>query len=176
VFEIRWHGRGGQGSFTGAKLLGEAAAIFDKRYAQAFPSFGPERRGAPVLGFNRISDQPVTDRSELKACDVIVILDETLWNENYLSDLKEGAIVLMNSSLKFEDSRIKTIDATAMAIDIINVPIGNTAMLGFLAALKPEIVSFKACEDAVGSSLKASLAAKNIDLLHAAFKYGKELI
>ncbi|MCK8058733.1 MULTISPECIES: 2-oxoacid:acceptor oxidoreductase family protein [unclassified Fusibacter] len=174
MFEIRWHGRGGQGSFTGAKLLGEAAAIFDKRYAQAFPSFGPERRGAPVLGFNRISDVPVTDRSELKACDVIVFLDDTLWSEAYLSDLKEDAVVLMNTTSSVNDPRIKTIDATGMAIDIIKRPIGNTAMLGFLAALKPEIVSYKACEDAVASSLKPSLAQMNIELLKAAFDYGKE--
>ena len=77
MVEVRWHGRGGQGAFTAARLLGASAALFEGRHALAFPSFGPERRGAPVLGFTRIDDHKITDRSAVTACDFVVVLDET---------------------------------------------------------------------------------------------------
>lgn len=69
MIEIRWHGRGGQGAFTAARLLGLAAAVEGGKYALAFPSFGPERRGAPVLGFTKIDDKPIRNRSQIKHCD-----------------------------------------------------------------------------------------------------------
>ena len=69
--QIRWHGRGGNGAFTAARLLGAAASIYEGQPAQAFPSFGPERRGAPVLGFTRISDKTITDHSQVYECDLI---------------------------------------------------------------------------------------------------------
>ncbi len=174
MYEIRWHGRGGQGSFTGAKLLGTAAALYDDRYAQAFPSFGPERRGAPVLGFNRIDVNPIHLRSEVDRCDVIIFLDETLWEEAYLEDLKPGAFVLINSSKHFEDPRVFSMDATGMALEILGKPMANTAMLGFLAAKAPAMVSREACEKAIEKSMGASLAKGNLALFQAAFSVGKE--
>ena len=175
--EIRWHGRGGQGSFTGAKLLGIAASLHDDRYAQAFPSFGPERRGAPVLGFNRISDEKITDRSEIDRCDYILVLDETLWNENYLNDLKEHAQVIINTDKDhFTDERIKTIDATGMALDILGLPIANTAMLGYLAAISDKVVTYQACEKALKEALKPSIIDKNLLLLKNAYQLGQESI
>jgi pyruvate ferredoxin oxidoreductase gamma subunit len=174
--EIRWHGRGGQGSFTGARLLGTAASIYDDRYAQAFPSFGPERRGAPVLGFNRISDKKITDRSEIGTCDYIIILDETLWNDRYLLDLKENGLVLINTKNTLDmDKRIITIDATGLALEILGMAIANTAMLGFLAALSREVVSYGACEKALHSALKPSILEKNLILLDKAYRLGKEI-
>lgn len=174
MFEVRWHGRGGQGSFTGAKLLGVASALFDNHYAQAFPSFGPERRGAPVLGFNRLSMNPITDRSELEKCDRIVFLDETLFNESYLSDLKENALILMNSQNTFEDPRIRCLDATGLALEILNRPIANTAMLGFLAALSEGEITLDACIKAVENDMKPSLASKNVALLKQAYEMGRQ--
>lgn len=175
MYEIRWHGRGGQGSFTGAKLLGMAAALYDDRYSQAFPSFGPERRGAPVLGFNRISDTPVHDRSEIDSCDAIIILDDTLWQESYLKDLKPHARVLINSTKTFTDSRILALDAESLAQQILGRPITNTAMLGFFAANHPAMVSQAACLQAITASMKPALAQKNIDLFNAACQRGKEI-
>lgn len=173
--EIRWHGRGGQGSFTGAKLLGVAAAIYDDRFAQAFPSFGPERRGAPVLGFNRISDKKIVERDEISMCDYVVVLDDTLWNEAYLDDLKEGGLALINSDSKIsDDPRVKVIDATKMALEILGLPIANTAMIGFLAALSEGVVTYDACENALVSSLKPSIVEKNKALLKSAYDFGKE--
>ncbi len=177
IKEIRWHGRGGQGSFTGAKLLGIAASINDGRFAQAFPSFGPERRGAPVLGFNRISDTKITDRSEIEKCDSIIFLDETLWNETYLDDLKENALVLINTDKElFSDSRIKTINATGLAIDVLGMPIANTAMLGFLVALSEGVVTYGSCVNALKSALKPSILDKNLILLEKAYQLGKETL
>ncbi len=173
--EIRWHGRGGQGSFTGAKLLGIAASIHDGRFAQAFPSFGPERRGAPVLGFNRINDEKITDRSEIQKCDFIIFLDDTLWSDHYLQDLKENALVLINTDKKiFDDTRIKTIDATGLALEILGMPIANTAMLGFLTALSEGVVTYPACEAALTSALKPSILQKNLILLEKANRIGKD--
>ncbi len=176
MYEIRWHGRGGQGSFTGAKLLGAAAALYDDRFSQAFPSFGPERRGAPVLGFNRIADTPVHDRSEIERCDAIIFLDETLWQDRYLTDLKENARILINSAKSFDDPRICAIDATALAQEILGRPITNTAMLGLFSALNPAMVSREACIQAITASMKPTLAQKNIALFHAACEAGEEFL
>ncbi len=173
MFEVRWHGRGGQGSFTGAKLLGVASAIYDERFAQAFPSFGPERRGAPVLGFNRLSDTAITDRSEIEKCDCIVFLDETLFHEGYLEDLKSNAYILINSKKTFADERIFSFDATGLAIEVIGRPIANTAMLGYLAAKSEGEISLDACIKAIASDMKASLAASNTLLLKRAYDLGR---
>ncbi len=172
--EIRWHGRGGQGSFTGAKLLGVAAAIHDDRYAQAFPSFGPERRGAPVLGFNRISDEEIRERNEISKCDYMVILDDTLWNNDYLNDLKPDGLILINSEdSNWNDERVKVLDATKLALDTLGLPIANTAMIGFLAALSEGVVTMEACQEALKSALKPSVVEKNIELLAKAYELGK---
>ncbi|MEI7885349.1 MAG: 2-oxoacid:acceptor oxidoreductase family protein [Clostridia bacterium] len=175
MYEIRWHGRGGQGSFTGAKLLGTAAAIYDNRFAQAFPSFGPERRGAPVLGFNRIANQPINDRSEIEQCDTIIILDDTLMSDSYLEDLKENAKILLNSTKEYFNKKIISIDATSLAQKILGKPITNTAMLGLFAALNKDIVTHNACIMAINSSIKNAIAQMNIELFIAAYKIGEDI-
>lgn len=173
MFEIRWHGRGGQGSFTGAKLLGVAASIYDEKFAQAFPSFGPERRGAPVLGFNRISTEKITDRSELSKCDFIVFLDDTLFDESVLSDLRnDEALILVNTQRVIDHKNIKCIDATKIALELLGIPIANTVMLGFLAYYAKEAVSFEACTNAIKSSMKPSIADKNIEAFKRAYDQG----
>ncbi|HEX7475076.1 MAG TPA: 2-oxoacid:acceptor oxidoreductase family protein, partial [Dehalococcoidales bacterium] len=99
MIEIRWHGRGGQGAVTSAEILAEAAISEDK-FAQAFPSFGPERRGAPVLAFVRISpNQPIRIRSSITEPDVVVVLDPGLLRiVNVTSGLKPGGIVIVNTT------------------------------------------------------------------------------
>lgn len=173
MFEVRWHGRGGQGSFTGAKLLGVASAVYDQRYAQAFPSFGPERRGAPVLGFNRLSDVPITDRSEIEKCDRIVFLDETLFNEGYLADLKSNALILINSQKTFAHGSIMSFDATGLALEMIGRPLANTAMLGFLAAVSEGEITLNACIQAIQNDMKPSIAKGNVELLKRAYDIGR---
>lgn len=173
MFEIRWHGRGGQGSFTGAKLLGVAAALYDDVYAQAFPSFGPERRGAPVLGFNRIGKEKITDRSEISKCDFIVYLDDTLFNESVLDDLKDDkALILINTQKESWHERIHCIDATQIALEVLGLPIANTVMLGYLASFADTAVSKSACVEAIRSSMKPSLAENNIKAFEIAYERG----
>ena len=85
--EIRWHGRGGQGAFTASKLFGEALALYGGVHALAFPSFGPERRGAPALAFTNIDDHKINDLSDIKLCHYIVIIVDTFNNERFFDDL-----------------------------------------------------------------------------------------
>lgn len=173
MIEIRLHGRGGQGAFTAARLLGHAAAICDGRYAQAFPSFGPERRGAPVLAFTRISDERIYDRSEVVNCDYCMVLDETLFGEPVLNGLRENALVVINSARPAGDfpcngRRVFTIDATKMALDILKRPIVNVPMLAAFSAVSG-ITGIEALLDAVDAQLPPSLRAKNKELMRYAF-------
>lgn len=173
MIEVRWHGRGGQGTWTVARLLGMAATQFEGRYALAFPSFGPERRGAPVLGFTKIDDQKIRDRSEVRACDYIVVLDETLVDESTGSGLKAGGVVILNSSAPdkytryFPDATVRRIDATSMALETLGVPITNTAMLGALVAVSG-IVSLDSINRAINQEMRASLRVKNIETVKRA--------
>jgi pyruvate ferredoxin oxidoreductase gamma subunit len=140
MIEIRFHGRGGQGAVTSAELLA-MAAIGEGKYAQAFPSFGPERRGAPVVAFCRISDQPIRIRANIYEPDIVVVLDPTLLKfVNVAAGLKPKGIVvttskdspeLVKEALKI-NNRIAVVDAIKIAMEVLGVPITNTAMLGSL--------------------------------------------
>ena len=139
LIEIRWHGRGGQGAVTSAELLAQAA-ISEDQYAHAFPSFGPERRGAPVLSFVRISRQePIRIRAEITEPDVVVVLDPGLLPIiNVTSGLKDDGLVVINTRKQAEQIRrefginqsIATVNATKIAREILGVPITNTTMVG----------------------------------------------
>jgi pyruvate ferredoxin oxidoreductase gamma subunit len=139
LVEIRWHGRGGQGAVTSAELLAQAA-ISEGKYAQAFPSFGPERRGAPVQAFNRIdSKDPVRIRADILEPDVVVVLDPSLLSiVNVTSGLKDGGTVIINTRKTAEQIRkefgiknpVATVNATKIAREKLGVPIVNTTMLG----------------------------------------------
>jgi pyruvate ferredoxin oxidoreductase gamma subunit len=139
MIEIRWHGRGGQGAVTSAEILAEAAISEDK-FAQAFPSFGPERRGAPVLAFVRISpNQPIRIRSSITEPDVVVVLDPGLLRiVNVTSGLKPGGIVIVNTTKTAAQIRLEfnitatlgTVTATKIATELLGVPIVNTTMIG----------------------------------------------
>jgi len=137
--EIRFHGRGGQGAVTSAELVAQAA-ISEGLYAQAFPNFGPERRGAPVLSFLRVSEKPIRIRSKVYQPDVIVILDPTLLSSASPTDgLKREGLVVINSNKPAEELRklfpgfrIAAVDASRIAREEMGVPITNTTMLGSL--------------------------------------------
>lgn len=141
LVEVRWHGRGGQGAVTSAELLARAA-IAEGKYAQAFPSFGPERRGAPVLAFDRISiKDPIRVRAEITEPDVIVVLDSGLVSVvNVTSGLKDDGIIILNTKRSAEEVAaeygnkwtVAVINATHIAQEILKVNIVNTTMLGAL--------------------------------------------
>ncbi|MFH0769385.1 MAG: pyruvate ferredoxin oxidoreductase subunit gamma [Chloroflexota bacterium] len=139
LVEIRWHGRGGQGAVTSAEILARAA-IDEGKFAQAFPSFGPERRGAPVLAFDRVSEkEPIKIRAEITEPDVIVVLDPGLLTVvNVTSGLKKQGTVIINTKKSIPDIesslgnkwRLAVVDATKIAREVLGVPIVNTTMLG----------------------------------------------
>ena len=141
LIEIRWHGRGGQGAVTSAELVAQAA-INEGRYAQAFPAFGAERRGAPVVAFVRIhTDEPIRVRAEVTEPDVVVVLDPGLLRiVNVTSGLKANGMVVINSKKQPEQIRqefslnwsLATVDATKIARELLGVPIVNTSMVGAL--------------------------------------------
>lgn len=173
MIEVRWHGRGGQGSFTVARLLGKAAALFENRPALAFPSFGPERRGAPVLGFTKIDDKKITDRSEVVECDYAVVLDETLINEQITNGIKKNGTIVINTAHPEKYDYLNginriSIDATTIALEILGRPITNTAMLGALVAASG-IVSLDAAIKGIENELKPSLVEKNVAVLKRAY-------
>ncbi|MFC1958754.1 2-oxoacid:acceptor oxidoreductase family protein [Chloroflexota bacterium] len=175
--EIRWHGRGGQGAVTSAELLAKAA-ISEGKYAQAFPSFGPERRGAPVLAFDRISDkEPIRVRAEITEPDAVVVLDSGLiCIVNVSSGLKEGGMIIMNTKRSLEDVAtefgnkfgLAVVDATKIARELLGVNIVNTTMLGALlratGVVKLESLG-KPLEDRFGR-----LAERNFDAMKNAFE------
>jgi len=140
LLEVRWHGRGGMGAVTSAELVARAV-ISEGKYAQSFPSFGPERRGAPVLAFLRISDEFIRIRTDIYEPDIIVVLDPGLLRAvDVTSGLKDKGNIIINSrkspaKIKSEfnyEWPVATVNATKIAEEAIGMPITNTAMIGAL--------------------------------------------
>jgi len=176
--EVRWHGRGGQGSFTAARLLGLSASLFENKNALAFPSFGPERRGAPVLGFTKIDDYKIHDRSVPKYCDYIVVLDDSLMNDSVLEGLKPGGKIILNTSRPEKYTYLKnlditSVDATSLAISILGRPITNTAMIGALAAVSG-IVKLESIIEAIKAEMNDSLVPANVRIVEESYRIMKE--
>jgi pyruvate ferredoxin oxidoreductase gamma subunit len=180
LIEIRWHGRGGQGAVTSAELLAKAA-IDEGKYAQAFPSFGPERRGAPVVAFNRIDNQsPIRVRAEIREPDVVVVLDPTLLNVvKVTAGLKNKGVLLINTSKDFASIEkdfgsnwtLALVDASRIAREVLGVPIVNTTMLG--ALLKAvDVVKMDSLIEPVKERFDR-LAEKNLNAMKRAFEETK---
>lgn len=164
--EILWLGRGGQGAFTSAKLLGAAyTSTGEEKYALAFPSFGPERRGAPVKAFTKLSDKPVLDRSETEKADYIVILDETLYNSNLNNILKENGKIIVNSKT-VSGGNIISFDAESIAEEL-RLPVVNTIMIGILSAVS-DIINTENVISAIENYMPEKLHAKNINAVKKA--------
>ncbi|WP_455645285.1 pyruvate ferredoxin oxidoreductase subunit gamma [Methanosphaera sp.] len=168
MIEIRFHGRGGQGAVTAAEIL--AKAVFEEgKYTQAFPSFGVERRGAPVTAFARISDEPIRRRYQIYEPKYVVVLDETLANVvNLSSGLQKDGSVLINSEKESktftEEKHVEThaVDATGVALDIIGRNIVNTIMLGYLSA-KTGVVSIDSLVKTINDTFKGKVAKSNVE-------------
>lgn len=169
VVEILWHGRGGQGAFTAAKLLGAAYCTQDGHYALAFPSFGPERRGAPMRAFTKLSRERIGNRSALSVADFVIYLDETLLPENPFGELKEGGAVLVNSARTFDDPRIVSVDADGISSSILGRAIPNTVLLGALSVLSEDVREEDLLQ-AIRGYMPPRLHQKNFDVVEAAVK------
>jgi 2-oxoacid:acceptor oxidoreductase gamma subunit (pyruvate/2-ketoisovalerate family) len=185
LFEIRFHGRGGQGAVTGAKILGDATRLEDKHF-QAFAHYGAERRGAPVMAFTRVADEPIRIHSYIYEPEAIVVLDETLLdNPTVQNGITEGTFVVVNTprapgaiKLKVKTS-VSTVDATKIALDegilVAGIAVVNTIMLGAVARATG-IVSMDSVKKAIRKGL-AGLPDKVIDTnVEAAQRAYDELI
>lgn len=153
MIEITIHGRGGQGAVTTSQLLA-IAAFNDGKESQAFPSFGPERTGAPLAAFCRIDDKKIQIRSQIYQPDVSIILDETLLELPETINVKKGGIIIINTQKTAAQLNLKgnfkvyTVDATGVAMKIFSKPIVNTAILGAFAAIT-KIVSIDSLRKAI---------------------------
>lgn len=157
--EIIWLGRGGQGAFTAAKLLGAAYALKgDLYHSLAFPSFGPERRGAPVRAFTKLDNKPVLDRSETEKADYIIILDETLYSEHLHTMLKPGGKVLINAKSKMGEN-VLSFDGSFFA-ETLHLPTVNTVMLGAFSAISG-VVTVHDLFQAIDGYLPLKIREKN---------------
>ena len=179
--EIVWHGRGGQGVVTANEILAEAA-IGTGKYVKAFPEFGPERMGAPIKGFTRISDRPVRVHSQVYEPDIVIVIDGTLIGRiDVTTGLKKDGFILANYDGTPEDLQkaigtdveCHTVNATKISIEEIGKPMANTAMLGALVKINP-IVDFETLADHVvkklGSKLPEKVIQKNLAALRRAYE------
>ena len=172
--EIRIHGRGGQGSVTAAELLA-VAAFEDGKYSQAFPAFGVERRGAPVMAFVRLSDKPIRLRSQIYEPDYVIVQDATLVD---VVDVARGAkpdgIILINTEKKPESFKletkaaVKTLDATRLAIDFIGKPIVNTTLIGAFAGVSG-LINPESIKGAVMERFPGKVGENNAKAIQAAY-------
>ncbi|HDN62570.1 MAG TPA: pyruvate ferredoxin oxidoreductase subunit gamma [Candidatus Bathyarchaeota archaeon] len=178
LIEIRWHGRGGQGVVSVSRLLADAALI-DGKYAQAFPEFGPERLGAPILGFTRISDAPIDIHSQIYTPHYVVVLDPTLLKTiNVFEGLVENGSAVINTDkspeeikqeFNIEKFKVYTINATKIALEILGRPIYNTAMLGALVKAS-NLVSMESVREATLKRFKGEVGEKNVAVINKAYE------
>jgi 2-oxoacid:acceptor oxidoreductase gamma subunit (pyruvate/2-ketoisovalerate family) len=179
ILEVRWHGRGGQGAWTASELLARAA-ISEGKHIQSFPEFGPERMGAPVTAFTRISNEPIQLHCAVYNPNVVAVLDPTLLKTvpvaKGLND--QGGDIIVNTKdepaeirklLKTDKGKLWTIPATEISIRILNMPITNTAMLGAVARITG-IVSLEAIEKMIKGRFKPDVAEKNFAVVKEAYK------
>jgi 2-oxoacid:acceptor oxidoreductase gamma subunit (pyruvate/2-ketoisovalerate family) len=181
ILEVRWHGRGGQGAWTASELLARSA-IYEGKYIQSFPEFGPERMGAPVAAFTRISTEPIKIHCAVYNPDVVAVLDPTLLRTVPVADgLNEKGTIIVNSkddptelrkTLKASKGKVWTVPATEIAIKILGMPITNTAMLGaFVCATG--IVKLESVEKIVKERFRQDIAEKNFAVINEAYKEAK---
>ena len=180
MYEVIWHGRGGQGVVIAAQILAEAAYIQGFKGVTSAPTFGPERRGAPLTASTRISSDPVRIVSQIEYADIAVVLDPSLISiVNILGTLKEGGLIVVNTSLKPDELNldakisIATVDAGGVALRHRLIregkPIVNTPMLGAFARAS-SLVSLEAMEKGLKGKLPSTVSAANIAALRDAFE------
>ncbi len=173
MLQIRIHGRGGQGVVTAAEML-SVAAFWQGRHAQAFPSFGSERTGAPVVAFCRIDDKDIRLREPILAPDVLIVQDPTLLHQvDVFQGLKPDGYVLINSRKSFDElglgevaarfrhERLTTVPASEIALKHLKRPLPNAALLGGFAALSG-LVSLEAVAHAIREKFGGAVAEANI--------------
>ncbi|GAG10369.1 unnamed protein product [marine sediment metagenome] len=184
--EIRWHGRGGQGAVTASELLAETA-LHEGKYLQAFPDYGPERMGAPIRAYTRISSSPIRQHCQITDPDVVVVLDPTLIGVvDFTQGLKDQGMLVVNtttsptelrSKLDWKKGKVFTVDATRIALDTVGRNFPNVPMLGALLKAA-EIVSKddlrKEIKSRLGARVSKNVAEANINAFERAYNETKE--
>jgi pyruvate ferredoxin oxidoreductase gamma subunit len=181
MFQLRIHGRGGQGVVTAAELV-SVAAFTEGRHAQAFPSFGSERTGAPVVAFCRIDDKEIRVREPIAEPDALIVQDPTLLHQvDVFGGLGPDGYILINSARSFEDlglgdfagrfrrDRLRTVPATDLAREHLGRPIPNAVLVGGFAALSG-LISLESVAAAIRAKFPAKLGDRNVAAAAAAFE------
>jgi 2-oxoacid:acceptor oxidoreductase gamma subunit (pyruvate/2-ketoisovalerate family) len=179
ILEVRWHGRGGQGAWTASELLARAA-IAEGKHVQCFPEFGPERMGAPVTAFTRISTEPIQIHCAVYNPDVVAVLDPTLLKTVKVADglNEEGGNIIINSKeepaevrkmLNTDRGKVWTVPASDISMKILGMPITNTAMLGAVARVSG-IVSLETIEKMINERFRPDVAVKNYAVVKEAYE------
>lgn len=181
MFEVRLHGRGGQGVVTAAELI-SVAAFREGRCAQAFPSFGSERTGAPVVSYCRVDDHEIRLREPILAPDAVIVQDPTLLHSlNVFDGLKQDGYVLLNSTRSLPelgiseklshlpDGHVRTVGATELGRQHIGRPFPNAALLGGFAAMTG-LIRLDAVEDAIREKFSGAIGDGNVAAARAAYR------
>ena len=181
MFSVRIHGRGGQGAVTAAEML-SVAAFTEGRHAQAFPTFGSERTGAPVVSFCRIDDRPIRLREPITRPDALIVQDPSLVHQvNLFDGVAEDAFVLVNTARTIDElgigevatylrpERLVTVPATELAREHLGRPLPNAALLGGFAALTGQ-VALSAVLDAIRDRFPGAVGEGNARAAEAAYR------
>jgi pyruvate ferredoxin oxidoreductase gamma subunit len=179
MFQVRIHGRGGQGVVTAAELL-SVAAFFEDKHSQAFPMFGSERTGAPVVAFCRFSDEPIRLREPILEPDALIVQDPTLLHQvDLFAGVGHDSYVLINTSRSLEElgireflagfqpERVLTVPATELAREHVGRPLPNAALLGAFAALT-QAISLDSVTAAIRDRFSGRIADANVAAAEAA--------
>lgn len=186
LIEVRWHGRGGQGVVTASELLAETA-LHEGKYLQAFPDYGPERMGAPIRAYTRISDSPIRQHCQITEPDVVVVLDPTLIGVvDFASGLKDHGVLVVNTPLSpaelrqrlgLRQGRVFTVNATRIALDTIGRNMPNTPMLGAMLKAIELVRKERICDeirDRLGARVSSEVVEKNIKAFERAYAETRE--
>ena len=189
LIEIRWHGRGGQGAKTASLLLADAAFNTGK-YIQGFPEYGPERMGAPITAYNRISNNPITIHSNIYEPDYVVVVDDTLLDAvDVTAGLKESGAIVINTTRSGEEIKkhlkgyqgdIYTIDARKISIETLGKYFPNTPMLAAIVKVSQIMTDEELIKDMEGSfkhkfAKKPEVIDGNMKALEQALKEVKKV-
>ena len=184
LFQIRIHGRGGQGVVTAAEML-SVAAFLEGRHAQAFPSFGSERTGAPVVAYCRLDDREIRLREPINAPDAIIIQDPTLLNQvDVFGGVIRDGYIIINTSRTFEalglaefvkdfaPEKLHTVPATEIAMKRVGRPLPNAALLGGFAAFTG-VIKLESVVAAIREKFPTAIAEKNVAAANEAYELAR---
>jgi len=187
TIEIRWHGRAGQGVVTAAVILADVLSTEEGKYVQAFPEFGAEKRGAPILAFNRLSTKPIRSHSQVYYPDIVIVTDPSLLGlVDITGGAKEDAIFLMNTTaeiplirekLSLGDRKIYALDAYSIASDELGRAIPNVPMVSALIKVTGfmDLKKFKEnLKISLGKKLRPEVVEMNLRTVDRGFKEVKE--